>query len=206
MAGTGHVATPGRYREARPSAAPLSAGCSSAALSYKSDGIWQDAHLYPSLMALRDVFSAHHDVILIRSSWSSGFFPGITVAVRLSDHPIPEAMRRCVRAPEGRAAQDGQAHMCRSRAAVGGRSTCLTRPDRPEGWDTLPALLYDMGVDHRGGHIGVAEEVLNGGISVPRCSKWVANEWRKVWALMALVRPARRTAALIALLMTLGST
>jgi hypothetical protein len=28
--------------------------------------------------------------------------------------------------------------------------------------DTLPALLHDMGVYHRGGHIGVAKQVLNG--------------------------------------------
>jgi hypothetical protein len=28
--------------------------------------------------------------------------------------------------------------------------------------DTLPPLLYDVGVDHRGGHIRVPEQVLNG--------------------------------------------
>jgi hypothetical protein len=43
-------------------------------------------------------------------------------------------------------------------------------------------------------------------MSVPRWSKCVAKECRKVCALIGFVSPARRTATLIALLMTLGST
>ena len=43
-------------------------------------------------------------------------------------------------------------------------------------------------------------------MSVLRWSRWVAKEWRNVWALIRLVKPTRHAAALIALLITLGST
>ena len=70
----------------------------------------------------------------------------------------------------------------------------------------MATLLKDVGVDHGGGNIVVPEQLLNGA-DIGSALKQVGGEGMpKVWALMCFVRPARRTATLIALLMTLGST
>jgi len=47
--------------------------------------------------------------------------------------------------------------------------------------DTLPTLLQDMGVDHRGSHIGVVRGGAEWcGYPSPVAANGMANEWRKV--------------------------
>jgi hypothetical protein len=63
-----------------------------------------------------------------------------------------------------------------------------------------------VGVDYGGGHIVVPEQWLNGA-DVGAALQQVGGEGTTtVRALMCFVRPARRTATVMAWLMTLGST
>jgi hypothetical protein len=70
----------------------------------------------------------------------------------------------------------------------------------------LVTLLQDVGVGHGGGHIVVSDQVLNDsdvGAALPQVR---GAEMAKSLGLMGFVRPARRTATVMARLMTLGST
>lgn len=73
-------------------------------------------------------------------------------------------------------------------------------------WNTLPSLLKDVGVDHSGGDIAMPEQLLNGANIGSALQQMGGERMAKGMGLMCLVRPARRTATLMALLMTLGST
>lgn len=72
--------------------------------------------------------------------------------------------------------------------------------------DTLPALSEHVRVNHRGGHVGMAQQFLDGADVVPRCRRCVAKLCRKLCALITLVNPALCTATSMALLTTAGST
>jgi hypothetical protein len=74
-----------------------------------------------------------------------------------------------------------------------------SRTEHPVGGALNPARssIQDMGVDLRGAHVAVAEQLLNR-MSWRSSSKCVANEWRNVWQLAGLAIPARRTASLTA--------
>ena len=71
----------------------------------------------------------------------------------------------------------------------------------------LAALLEHMRVNHRGGHIGVAQEFLDGSdVRAPLQEMRREAFCLNVCALMTLVNPARRAAPLMALFTTAGST
>jgi hypothetical protein len=71
---------------------------------------------------------------------------------------------------------------------------------------TLPALLEHVRVDHRGGHIGMAQQFLDGADVRAPLQEVRRKLCRKLCALITLVSPARCAATLMALLIAAGST
>jgi hypothetical protein len=101
----------------------------------------------------------------------------------------------------------GEAHLARQVVypALKGRATKAQSPsgaeERAEGkrlgtegdGDAAPTLVEDVGVDHGGADISMAEQFLNGATTIAVEIKGVAKDWRRIWQFPALEKPTYPT-------------
>jgi hypothetical protein len=90
--------------------------------------------------------------------------------------------------------------------SIGRPSKNAKRRGRPGARNALAALLQEVDVDHGRGQIIVPEQVLNGADVGAALAQVRSEGMANGVGTEVCVRPARRTATLMAVLMTLGAT